>query len=168
MLRIQHWRGWLSGSCVWLVMATSSAWAGDWTFSGEISPELREYIDAPKYGDPKDDQTQQLESIVRSQRPNFFFPFTGQDSQRIWPSIAGKVTAQYEWNDEQDKLVFTPFGRLAQNDDRRTHADLREGHWLHVGENWDSVVGFSKVFWGVTEVAPPGRHRQSGRSGRRY
>jgi hypothetical protein len=47
--------------------------------------------------------------------------------------------------------VFTPFGRLAENDDRRTHADLREGHWLHVGKDWDTVVGFSKVFWGVTE-----------------
>jgi len=151
MLRIQHWLRVLSGACAGLAVWISPADAGQWTFSGQIAPELRGYIDPPEYGKPKDPLILELQRIVRTERPNFFFPFTGQDSQRMWPSIAGDFTVEYEWNAGADKIVFMPFGRLADNDDRRTHADLREGHWLHVRKNWDAVVGVSKVFWGVTE-----------------
>lgn len=151
-MRVQHHRlWWLTGVCAGLVLWMSPATAGDWSFSGEISPQVRLFIEAPKYGNPTNPDILQAQSEVREVSPNFYFPYTGQSDQRLWASIAGNFTAEYEWNDGDDKLVMTPFGRLAQNDVRRTHWDMREANWLHVGNDWDSVVGFSKVFWGVTE-----------------
>jgi len=41
-----------------------------------------------------------------------------------------------------------------EHDDNRTHGDIRELSWIHVGSNWETRVGVRKVFWGVTE----GRH----------
>ena len=100
-MRVQQRLQWLSGVCAGLVLWMSPVAAGDWTFSGEIAPELRGYIEAPKYGKTKNPLLQELQKIVRNERPNFFFPFTGQSDQRLWPSIAGNVTAEYDWNDEQ-------------------------------------------------------------------
>lgn len=57
----------------------------------------------------------------------------------------------WEWNDGVDRLTFVPFARLDQWDDERTHADVRELNWLHVGDEYELRVGLGKVFWGVTE-----------------
>lgn len=57
----------------------------------------------------------------------------------------------HEWHERADSLVFTGFVRLDQEDARRTHADIRELYWQHVGDNWDLRLGIDKVFWGVTE-----------------
>ena len=55
------------------------------------------------------------------------------------------------WNEGDDSLVFVPFARLDQRDDERSHADIRELSWVHVGDNWESRIGIRKEFWGVTE-----------------
>lgn len=55
------------------------------------------------------------------------------------------------WNDGNDSLTFKPFMRADAEDSERTHADIRELMWVHVGENWESHVGIGKVFWGQTE-----------------
>jgi hypothetical protein len=57
----------------------------------------------------------------------------------------------YEWNDGSDRLTVAPFLRWDGHDDNRSHGDLREANWLHIGGDWDLVVGLDKVFWGVTE-----------------
>lgn len=135
-----------------LVGATAQpANAGDWSFSGEIVPEVRAYVDAPRYGDPSNPFLRRLTETFRDRWPDFGIPFTGQSNQRLWSSVATRLTVTYEWNDGADTIVVSPFARFAVNDERRTHADLREGHWLHVEDNWDTVIGFSKVFWGVAE-----------------
>lgn len=56
-----------------------------------------------------------------------------------------------EWNDRQDSLLFKPFARADEVDEERTHYDVRELMWLHVGEDWESRIGIGKVFWGQTE-----------------
>lgn len=57
----------------------------------------------------------------------------------------------YQWNGGDDAILFIPFFRADPTDSRRTHYDLRELNYLHVGDGWEVRVGFAKVFWGVTE-----------------
>lgn len=57
----------------------------------------------------------------------------------------------WEWNDGTDSLTFTPFLRVDERDSERTHADIRELSWVHIGDDWELRTGLRKVFWGVTE-----------------
>lgn len=57
----------------------------------------------------------------------------------------------WEWNDGSDNLTFMPFLRVDENDSERTHGDIRELSWVHIGEDWELRTGMRKVFWGVTE-----------------
>lgn len=56
-----------------------------------------------------------------------------------------------DFNDGYDSILFKPFYRLDQYDSERTHGDIRELVWLHVGDDWELRTGISKVFWGQTE-----------------
>lgn len=68
-------------------------------------------------------------------------------------ALSFSVQAEYftSWNDGDDSFTFTPFVRLDQVDDKRTHMDLREAYWGHVGGSWETKLGFTRVFWGRTE-----------------
>jgi len=77
--------------------------------------------------------------------------FPEQDTSTLPPSLALEPEYLYEWNDGNDRLTVVPFLRVDAADDERTHADLRELNWLHIGSNWDLRIGLGKVFWGVTE-----------------
>jgi hypothetical protein len=57
----------------------------------------------------------------------------------------------WEWNEGIDSLTFTPYLRVDENDNERTHGDIRELSWIHIGEDWELRTGLRKVFWGVTE-----------------
>ncbi len=57
----------------------------------------------------------------------------------------------WEWQNGDDRLTFVPFARVDQHDDERSHADIRELNWLHIGDDYELRVGLGKVFWGVTE-----------------
>ena len=102
-----------------------SAAAGEWDFSASVAGELRAFPNKPAFDE--------------------------QDDTRLSPSIAVEPEVVYEWNGRDDRITFVPFGRWDAHDDNRSHVDLRELNWLHVGDDWDSVVGVDKVFWGVTE-----------------
>ncbi len=104
------------------------------TLSGSASLELRAF--------PED--------------PEFF----GQDDANASPSLMLQPELSYRSDDGNDRLNLVPFARWDQHDDHRTHFDLREASWLHVGNGqigdeyefgYDFVLGFSKVFWGVAE-----------------
>ncbi len=56
-----------------------------------------------------------------------------------------------EWDDRRQSFLFTPFARLDQNDEARTHADIRELTWLYAADAWELRVGIRQLFWGVTE-----------------
>ena len=53
-------------------------------------------------------------------------------------------------------LTLTPYFRYDSADARRTHADLHEAYVLLFGElgegEWETRLGFDRVFWGVTEL----------------
>ncbi|MGO4894108.1 hypothetical protein [Flavobacterium sp. W21_SRS_FM6] len=54
-------------------------------------------------------------------------------------------------NDGQDTILFRGFVRLDQNDQKRTHGDIREFLWAHIGDDWEIKTGIGKVFWGQAE-----------------
>ena len=66
------------------------------------------------------------------------------------------LVAEPEYYAESDdgtmSFRFIPFQRVAQHDARWTHNDIRELSTTYVSEAWETTVGISKVFWGVTEV----------------
>lgn len=47
--------------------------------------------------------------------------------------------------------VFTPYFQLDNQDDERSHLDIREFFYSFVGENYELSLGVKKIFWGVTE-----------------
>lgn len=74
-----------------------------------------------------------------------------EDQRRSQISLYFEPEIYTEWNDGYDSLVFKPFYRIDQVDTERTHGDIRELVWLHVGEEWELRTGIGKVFWGQTE-----------------
>ncbi len=125
--RVASWKRFMTcasvlGSCV---VGTGVGAAGEWELSGSVAGELRIFPDSPA--------------------------FVEQNDATLSPSLSFEPRVVYEWNEGHDRLTAVPFLRLDAHDDNRTHADLREANWLHVGDGWDLVIGIDKVFWGVTE-----------------
>jgi len=59
--------------------------------------------------------------------------------------------AYTSFNDGNDSISFKGFYRFDQQDEERTHGDIREFKWTHSGEEWEAQAGIGKVFWGQTE-----------------
>tara|TARA_E500000318_G_scaffold45425_4_gene42947 strand:+ start:5193 stop:6410 length:1218 start_codon:yes stop_codon:yes gene_type:complete len=91
----------------------------------ELGMELRVFPNDPAFGLQRD----------RAVSPSFY----------LEPEISA------DWNGGDDRLTLVPYARVDRDDDSRTHVDLREANWLHIGDGYDLVIGADKVFWGVTE-----------------
>lgn len=98
--------------------------AADFEFSGKVAAELRLFTEDPQFADQFEDS-----NLSFSAEPELY----------------------WEWNNGDDFLTFKPFVRVDQHDDERTHGDIRELSWVHLGDDWELRTGFRKVFWGVTE-----------------
>jgi hypothetical protein len=92
-------------------------------WSGYVSAEYRAFSQSPL--DPR----QHHNNLSFSTQPEFY-------------------TA---WDDNQQSFTFVPFVRWDENDEERSHADIRELTWLKAARDWELRVGIRKVFWGVTE-----------------
>ena len=108
-----------------LISFSGIAFADEWEISGSFSAETRIFPDDPAFSD--------------------------QTDEAVSPSLVIEPEFVYEWNKNQDRITVTPFVRWDADDDNRSHVDLREASWLHISDEWDLVVGVSKVYWGVTE-----------------
>lgn len=77
-----------------------------------------------------------------------------QDSRQHNSYVSLAIEPEYfhEWNQRDDLFTFKPYLMLAAHDNNRTHADLRELSWIHVARDWETNIGISKVYWGVTEA----------------
>ena len=114
--------------CLAMLAILASArvcFGGDWDIRGDAAVELRVF--------PREPQ------------------FEGQDDSHLSPSLKLEPEVGYEWNGGNDRIILKPFFRLDKDDDNRTHFDLRELNWLHLGNKWTLQAGNGKVFWGVTE-----------------
>ena len=108
-----------------LLGSVAAATAAEFQFSGHVGIEGRIFPNDPSFVD--------------------------QDDNHFSGSIFAEPELRVDFDDGTNQLTLIPFGRFDSADDNRTHADLREAKWLHVGRNWDLVVGIDRVFWGVTE-----------------
>lgn len=82
------------------------------------------------------------------------FPYSPQYAgQHNSANLSGFIEPQffYSWNDDADYMKFIPYLRWDQHDRERSHGDIRQLTWSHIGEGWELHSGISKVFWGVTE-----------------
>ncbi len=102
----------------------AAAGLADYELAGKVTGELRYFSQDAQFSD-------------QSQTTNL--------------SISVEPELYWEWNNGDDSLTFTPFLRLDQHDDERSHGDIRELSWLHVSDDWELRAGLRKVFWGVTE-----------------
>jgi len=73
----------------------------------------------------------------------------GQTQNALALRIQGNYSSH--WNHGLDSFTFVPYVLLDQQDSARTHADIREALWIHVGNNWEIHTGITRVFWGKTE-----------------
>jgi hypothetical protein len=79
-----------------------------------------------------------------------------QNSSDVEASISGEWEVRWRSEEGDQRASFIPFARWDENDDERTHMDLREAYWAYEGSAYDDIdfellVGVNKVFWGVTE-----------------
>lgn len=66
-------------------------------------------------------------------------------------SLVFRPEYHHDWAEGRQRLVFSPFFRIDQHDDERTHFDIRELYWEKSVPKYDLRLGIRKVFWGVTE-----------------
>lgn len=71
---------------------------------------------------------------------------------RNHPSAYIQPEAFVDWNDGADAVFGQIFYRYDMRDTKRTHFDIRELNYVHVGDSWEVLVGIGKVFWGVAET----------------
>ncbi|PHS14407.1 MAG: hypothetical protein COA86_15825 [Kangiella sp.] len=75
--------------------------------------------------------------------------FSSQHDQQL--SLAASPEFFWRWNNGDDSFEFVPSARVDQYDEERTHVDIREFSWVHVGDDWETRIGIRREFWGVTE-----------------
>ena len=102
-------------------MVIPQSFAGEW--SGYISGEYRYFTNSPA------DSRQHGNNFSLSAQPEFFT----------------------DWDNGNQSFTFVPFARWDENDEERSHADIRELTWLKAEDTWELRVGLRKLFWGVTE-----------------
>lgn len=57
----------------------------------------------------------------------------------------------HDLNNGSDRFALSPFVRGDSRDAERSHFDLREASWNHLGDGYELRSGICQVFWGVTE-----------------
>jgi len=70
----------------------------------------------------------------------------------VYGSLAFEPEYFHEWNRRDDLFTFKPYFMVDSHDDDRSHVDIRELSWIHVSRDWETNIGISKVYWGVTEA----------------
>jgi len=76
---------------------------------------------------------------------------TNNEQHNNYISISSEAEYYHAWNNNSQSMTLTPFIRIDQYDDERTHGDMRELSYQQVFSNWELLLGISKVYWGVTE-----------------
>ena len=126
---------WFTGLVLlFVVLGVFPAWASDseWDLSGNTALQLRGFSQ------------------------DALWP--GQNTSDAEVSVSGEWEARWRSEEGDQRGSFIPFARWDENDDERTHIDLREAYWANEGLSYkgtkiELLVGINKVFWGVTESA---------------
>lgn len=76
--------------------------------------------------------------------------YEGQDNDSL--STAFNLEYYRDWDNGNQRLVATGFGRYDNQDSERTHLDVRELYAWRGYDDYEVYAGVRKVFWGVTET----------------
>ncbi|PLX50558.1 MAG: hypothetical protein C0613_03660 [Desulfobulbaceae bacterium] len=74
--------------------------------------------------------------------------FAEQRSQSASVALDGEF---YHRLADGSSFILAAFARLDSADKERSHVDLREANYLHLGDDWQLRLGLGKVFWGACE-----------------
>jgi hypothetical protein len=74
------------------------------------------------------------------------------EQYNAYESLAVEPEYFNQWNGRDDLFTFKPYLLVDSHDNKRTHGDIRELSWVHAAHDWETNIGISKVFWGVTEA----------------
>ena len=66
-------------------------------------------------------------------------------------SLVVEPELEIDSDDGRHQFSLVPFLRLDSRDRERSHWDLREAYWRFSESDWELLIGFNSVFWGVTE-----------------
>jgi hypothetical protein len=80
----------------------------------------------------------------------FYEVENAQDDGPLVGSVAGTLELYQAW-DGGHRIVGEFFARYDENDEARTHGDVRELYYQQSGDNFEFRAGARRVFWGVTE-----------------
>ena len=85
--------------------------------------------------------------------PRFFAgePLQQGQLEHAQPSFVVEPEFLFGSADRRHRFKVSPLFRLDGADTERTHFDLREAYWRGIFGDWEILVGFNVVFWGVTE-----------------
>jgi hypothetical protein len=108
--------------CTALLLPALSAQAGEWR--GRIAGELLGFIEDP----------------------------ASPAQYNTYGSLAVEPEYFNQWHGRDDLFTFKPYLLVDAHDSKRTHGDIREFSWIHAARDWETNIGISKVYWGVTEA----------------
>jgi len=74
-----------------------------------------------------------------------------QNSSDVESSISGEWEVRWRSEDNSQRVSFIPFARWDENDDKRSHFDLKEAYWAYKNGEIELLFGVNRIFWGVTE-----------------
>ena len=106
------------------IAAEGDLGAGEYKFDWEVGTQVRLFAEDASYGQSRSDI-----------------------------SVRAQAEFYYQWNDGMDSIEFIPWFVIDKEDAERTHGDIQDLAWIHVGDDWELRTGIRKVFWGVTESA---------------
>lgn len=100
------------------------AFAENWSYAGSVGAESRWFVNSPQ--------------------------FPGQMSG-LQNTFLATPELRYRSDDRRNLVRIVPNIRIDSRDRERNLFDLTEFSWTWVGDEWETVLGINKVFWGVTE-----------------
>jgi hypothetical protein len=80
-----------------------------------------------------------------------FFQEPAYDEQKDTTGSSSLNLEIFHQFDSGSSITVEPFYRIDSSDPQRSHGDLRVCNYLYPADRWQVVIGFDKVFWGVTE-----------------
>ena len=98
--------------------------AENWTVAGSVGIESRWFVNSPQF-------------------PGQLSGF--QNAFLLTPEL------RYRSPDRRNLVRIVPNIRIDSRDRERNLFDMTELAWTWVGDEWETVLGFNKIFWGVTE-----------------
>lgn len=77
--------------------------------------------------------------------------FYQAEDEAVLGSASGTLELFHGWDEGKQRIVGELFQRYDENDDARTHGDVRELYYQMIEEDFEFRLGARRVYWGVTE-----------------